>query len=321
MSKQRVITVLGATGAQGGGLARAILADPKREFTARAVTRKPDSPQARALAAAGAEIVAADLDDVSSLERAMQGAHGVFGVTNFWEHFSAPKEYEQATHLAEAARRAAVAHVIWSTLEDTREVLPADGKRMPVLSGRYNVPHFDAKGEANKEFTSRGLPVTLLFTSFYWDNFIHFGMGPKPGPDGELAFAFDLGDAKLPAIAASDIGGVALAVFKQGQAAIGRSIGIAGEHLSGHEMAEIFTRVLGRKVRYDAVSPETYRSFGFPGADDLGNMFQFKRDFEQRFRAPRDVAATRRLFPQLQTFEQWLRKNRDAFASVAAEAA
>jgi hypothetical protein len=74
-------------------------------------------------------------------------------------------------------------------------------------------------------------------------------------------------------------------------------------------------------VRYDAVSPETYRSFGFPGADDLGNMFQFKRDFEQRFRAPRDVAATRRLFPQLQTFEQWLRKNRDAFASVAADAA
>ena len=109
MSKQRVITVFGATGAQGGGLARAILADPKREFTARAVTRKPDSPKARALAAAGAEIVAADLDDVSSLERAMQGAHGVFGVTNFWEHFSAPKEYEQATNLAEAAKRAEVA--------------------------------------------------------------------------------------------------------------------------------------------------------------------------------------------------------------------
>ena len=287
----------------------------------RAVTRKPDSPKARALAAAGAEIVAADLDDVSSLERAMTGAHGVFGVTNFWEHFSPEKEYAQATNLAEAARRAEVAHVIWSTLEDTREVLPADGKRMPVLAGRYNVPHFDAKGEANKEFTSRGLPVTLLYTSFYWDNFIHFGMGPKPGPDGELAFAFDLGDAKLPAIAAADIGGVALGLFKQGRAAIGRSIGIAGEHLSGHEMAEIFTRVLGRTVRYDAVSPDTYRSFGFPGADDLGNMFQFKHDFEQRFRAPRDVEATRRLFPQLQTFEQWLRKNRDAFASVAAEAA
>ena len=139
--------------------------------------------------------------------------------------------------------------------------------------------------------------------------------------DGKLAFAFDLGDAKLPAIAVADIGGVALGLFKQGGAAIGRSIGIEGEHLSGHEMAEIFTRVLGRTVRHDAVSPDTYRGFGFPGADDLGNMFQFKYDFEQRFRAPRDVEATRRLFPQLQTFEQWLRKNRAAFASVAAEAA
>ncbi len=263
----------------------------------------------------------ADIDDVSSLERAMKGAYGAYCVTNFWEHFSAEKEYVQATNLAEGARRAEVAHVIWSTLEDTREVFPADGKRMPVLGGHYNVPHFDAKGEANKEFTSRGLPVTLLYTSFYWDNFVHFGMGPKPGPDGELAFAFDLGDAKLPAIAASDIGGVALGLFKQGKAAIGRSVAIAGEHLSGNEMAEIFTRVLGRPVRYNAVSPETYRGFGFPGADDLGNMFQFKRDFEQRFRAPRDVEAARRLFPQLQTFEQWLRKNRDAFANETVAAA
>ena len=86
-------------------------------------------------------------------------------------------------------------------------------------------------------------------------------------------------------------------------------------------MAEIFTRVLGRPVRYNAVSPETYRGFGFPGADDLGNMFQFKRDFEQRFRAPRDVEAARRLFPQLQTFEQWLQKNRDAFANETVAAA
>ena len=216
MSK-RVITVFGATGAQGGGLARAILADPKSEFTVRAVTRKPDSPQARALATAGAEMVVADIDDVSSVERAMKGAYGAFCVTNFWEHVSADKEYVQATNLAEAARRAEVEHVVWSTLEDTREVLPADGKRMPVLGGHYNVPHFDAKGAANKEFTGRGLPVTLLFTSFYWDNFIHFGMGPKPGPDGELAFAFDLGDAKLPAIAAADIGGCALGLFKQGK--------------------------------------------------------------------------------------------------------
>lgn len=312
MSKRRLITVFGATGAQGGGLARAILADRDGDFAVRAVTRKPDSPNARSLAAAGAEIVTADLDHAESVERAMRGAYGAFCVTNFWEHFSPEKELAQATTLAESARRAEVAHVIWSTLEDTREVLPADGALMPVLMQRYNVPHFDAKGAANHEFTRRGLPVTLLYTSFYWDNFIHFGMGPKAGPDGKLAIAFALGEAKMPGIAAEDIGGCALALFRQGTDVIGRSVGIAGEHLSGAEMAATFTRVLGHTVRYQSVTPEAYRSFGFPGADDLGNMFQFKRDFETIFRARRDVGATRRLLPTLQTFEQWLRRNREA---------
>jgi uncharacterized protein YbjT (DUF2867 family) len=276
------------------------------------VTRKPASPNARVLAAAGAEIFGADLDDATSVRRAMEGAHGAYCVTNFWEHFSPERELTQATNMAEAAKQARVTHVIWSTLEDTREFFPADGTRMPVLQGRYNVPHFDAKGEANRQFTERDLPVTLLNTSFYWDNFAHFGMGPKPQPNGELAIAFPLGDAKMPGIAAADIGGCALGLFKQERAAIGRSLGIAGEHLSGAEMAATFTRVLGRNVRYLAVSPEQYRAFGFPGADDLGNMFQFKRDFESQFRALRDVEASRRLWPKLQTFEQWLRSHRDA---------
>jgi uncharacterized protein YbjT (DUF2867 family) len=255
---------------------------------------------------------------VSSVRCAAHTA--LFCVTNFWEHFSAEKEYVQATNLAEAARRAEVAHVIWSTLEDTREFFPADGKRMPVLGGHYNVPHFDSKGEANKEFTARGLPVTFLFTSFYWENFVNFGMGPKSGPDGELAIAFNLGEAKLPGIAVSDIGGCALGLFRQERAAIGRSVGIAGEHLSGNEMAEIFARVLGRSVRYNAVSSESYRGFGFPGADDIGNMFQFKHDFEERYCALRDVEAARRLWPALQTFEQWVRKNQAALTNAGAAA-
>jgi uncharacterized protein YbjT (DUF2867 family) len=251
----------------------------------------------------------------------MQGAHGLYAVTNFWEHFSPEKELAQATTLAEAAGRARVAHVIWSTLEDTCEFFPPDGTRMPVLLGHYNVPHFDAKGEANRQFTERGLSLMLLFTSFYWENFIHFGMGPKLQSNGELAFAFALGDAKLPGIAADDIGGCALGLFKRERAAIGRSVGIAGEHLSGAEMAESFTRVLGRSVRYLAVSPEEYRAFGSAGADDLGNMWQFKRDFETRFRTPRDVEASRRLWPKLQTFEQRLRSHRDALPIEPAVAA
>jgi len=303
---QSLVTVFGATGAQGGGLARAILADPQRGFAVRAVTRRPESPPARALAAAGAQVVAADLDDAASVHRAMRGAGAAFCVTNFWEHFSPDRELAQASVMAEAARRADVPHVIWSTLEDTRDYLPADGARMPVLMGRYNVPHFDAKGEANRQFFDRGVPVTLLYTSFYWDNFIHFGMGPKAAEAGELLLALPLGGARMPGIAAADIGGCALGILKQGAATIGTAIGVAGEHLGGEEMAAALGQALGRRVRYLDMTPQAYRALGFPGAEDLGNMFQFKRDFERPFRARRDPALARHLWPGLQTFREWL---------------
>jgi uncharacterized protein YbjT (DUF2867 family) len=315
MSK-KLITVFGATGAQGGGLARAILAESNGGFAVRAVTRKPDSDAANALSGAGAEVIAADLDDAASVARAMQGAYGAFCLTNFWEHFSPDKELAQAETLAAAAAAAKLQHVIWSTLEDTRKTVPVGSGQMPVLMGKYNVPHFDAKGEANHFFLDRRLPVTLLHTSFYWDNFIHFGMGPAAGPDGKLAITLPMGEAKLPGIAVEDIGRSALGVFKAGVAAVGPSIGIAGEHLSGAEMAAAFSNLLGQPVAYNAVTPEAYRGFGFPGAEDLGNMFQFKRDFESAYRASRSVEATRRLNPALMNFEQWLAAHRAAFVKA-----
>jgi len=306
MADKKIIAVVGATGAQGGGLVRAILADPASEFAVRALTRNPDSDKARALAAAGAEVVSADLDDQASLERAFAGAHGVFALTNFWEHFSPEKELAQAGNQARAAKAAGVHHVIWSTLEDTRRWVPLGDNRMPTLQSRYKVPHFDAKGEADNIFRILGVPTTFLLTAFYWDNLIHFGAGPQKGPDGRLAISFPLGDKKLPAIAAEDIGKAAYAIFQRGDEFINRTVGIAGEHLSGQEMADALSRALGREIVYNAVTPETYRSFGFPGADDLGNMFQFKRDFNEDYRGARDIEFSRELNPELQTFERWL---------------
>jgi uncharacterized protein YbjT (DUF2867 family) len=282
----------------------------------RAVTRKPNADSAKALASAGAEVVAADLDDAASVARAMRGAYGAFCITNFWEHFSPDKELAQAETLAQGAADAKLQHVIWSTLEDTRKILPVGSGTMPVLMGKYNVPHFDAKGEANHFFFDRKLPVTLLHTSFYWDNFIHFGMGPTAGPDGKLAIAFPMGNAKLPGIAAVDIGRSALGVFKAGPNALGQSVGIAGEHLSGAEMAAAFSKLLNKPVAYHAVTPEIYRGFGFPGAEDLGNMFQFKRDFETIYCASRSVEATRKLNPTLMNFESWLNANRAALVKA-----
>jgi uncharacterized protein YbjT (DUF2867 family) len=303
-----LITVLGATGAQGGGLARAILADPQRRFQVRAVTRKPESEPARALARAGAEIVVADFDDPASLRRAMDGAYGAFCVTNFWEHVSPEKELEQAQRMAAAAADARVGHVIWSTLEDTRDYLSA-GSRMPVLMGKYNVPHYDAKGEANREFFARGVPTTLLHTSFYWDNLIHFGMQPQRRADGRLEFVLPMGDALLPGMAAEDIGPAALSIFARPEL-IGKSIGIAGEHLSGAQMAEQLTLALGEPVLHADLTREQYAALGFPGADDLANMFQFKREFEHDYRAARPIACSRELHPRIQTFAQWLARHK-----------
>lgn len=305
----RIIAVVGATGAQGGGLVRAILADRSGAFSARALTRDPTSEKARELARLGAEVVAADVDDVESLARAFDGAYGAFCVTFYWAHLSPERELAQARNMADAAKRARLQHVIWSTLEDTRRWVPLDDDRMPTLMGKYKVPHFDAKGEANGAFLAAGVPTTFLHTSFFWENFVHFGMGPKKGPDGRLAITLPIGDARLPGIAAEDIGKSALGIFARGAELVGESVGIAGGHLTGGEMAASLSRALGQEVAYSPVSPEAYRGFGFPGADDLGNMFQFKRDFETEYCAARPVEATRALDPELLSFDAWLAVN------------
>jgi uncharacterized protein YbjT (DUF2867 family) len=310
MTETKIIAVLGATGAQGGGLVRAILSDPEREFAVRALTRTVNSDKAKELAKLGAEVVAVDVDDPESLKRAFRGAYGAYCVTFYWEHFSPEKEFSQARNMAEAAKAGGLKHVIWSTLEDTRHWVPLSDNRMPTLMDKYKVPHFDSKGEANRLFASAGVPTTYLLTSFYWDNFIGFGMGPKKDQSGTLAITLPMGTKKLPGIAAEDIGRCAYGIFKTGKECIGKTVGISGGHLTGEQMAAAFARALGQEVRYNAVEPEVYRSFGFPGADDLGNMFQFKRDFEEMFCGARDLGVSRKLNPSLQTFDTWLAKNK-----------
>ncbi|MBC7846192.1 MAG: NmrA/HSCARG family protein [Flavobacterium sp.] len=310
MENKKIITVFGATGAQGGGLVKAILADKNSDFSVRAVTRNANSEKAKALAQLGAQIVAADIDDVQSIKKALEGTYGAYFVTFFWEHFSVEKEQQEVANFIKAAKEAHLKHVIWSTLEDTRNWMALDDNRMPTLQGKYKVPHFDGKGEADKFFTDAGLPTTFLRTSFYWDNLIHFGMGPKKGEDGNYYITLPMDDKKLAGIAAEDIGKCAYGIFKKGSETIGKTIGIAGEKLNGAEMAEKLSNAMGINVNYNNVSPETYRSFGFPGADDLGNMFQFKRDFNADFNGARNEKVSMELNPKLQNFDQWLSKNK-----------
>jgi uncharacterized protein YbjT (DUF2867 family) len=307
--ESKIIAVVGATGAQGGGLVRAVLNDKSGGFRVRAITRNEGSDKARALAALGAQVVAADLDDAKSLSRALEGAHGAYFVTNFWEHFSPEKELAQARNMAQAAKGVGLEHAVWSTLEDTRNWYPLSDTRLPTLMGKYKVPHFDAKGESNRFFAEAGVPTTYLLTSFYWDNLIAFGMGPKPGADGKLALALPMAAARLSGIAAEDIGKCAFGILKQGASWIGRTVGIAGEHLTGAQMAADLSKALGREVRYDAVPFDVYRKLGFPGAEDLGNMFQFYAEYGDYFCGTRDLAVARSLNPELQSFSAWLAKN------------
>jgi uncharacterized protein YbjT (DUF2867 family) len=311
----KIIAVVGSTGAQGGGLVRAITADPGSGFSARAITRDTGKDKAKALAAAGAEVVSADLDNVESLKKAFAGAHGVYAVTNFWEHFSGEKEIQQAKNIAEAAKAAGVQHVIWSTLEDTRTLMSADDTRMPILQGKYRVPHFDAKAEANTAFA--GLPVTYLVTSFYWDNLYMFGLAPKKDDKGVYSWTYPMGEAKLPGIAAEDIGKVAFGIFKAGAEYVGKTVGIAGESLSFQEMSKKLEAIGIAPVQFNPIDANVFRGFGFPGADEYGNMFQVYRDFEKQVNAARSIETTRKLNPALQNFDQWLAKNKSSVVAAA----
>jgi uncharacterized protein YbjT (DUF2867 family) len=305
----KTIAVVGATGAQGGGLVRAILADRNGGFSVRAITRKPDADKARALAALGAEIVAGDADDPGSLDRAFAGAYGAYCVTNFWEHLSAEREAAQASALARATRKAGLQHVVWSTLEDTRERYPLADTRLPTLQGKYKCPHFDAKGAADRVFAADAAPTSYLLAAFYWENFIYFGLGPRKGADGKLTLALPLGGQKLPGIGAEDIGKCAYGVFKRGPAVAGQRFGIAGDVLSGPEMAAKMGRALGREVAYADVPFDVFRGLGFPGAEDLGNMFEYQALEGQAFLDSRNVQRSRELNPELQSLDAWLAAN------------
>jgi uncharacterized protein YbjT (DUF2867 family) len=308
MAEKKVIAIVGATGQQGGGLARAILDDATSEFAVRALTRNPDSDSARRLAAQGAEVVEVDISDEASVAKAFDGAYGAFLVTNFWDHMSPEREKQDALNMARAAKTAGLTHVIWSTLDDTRAHIPLDDDRMPNL-GDYKVPHFDAKAEADQYFVDAEVPTTFLRTTFYWDGLLG-QMGPQRGEDGKLVLALAMGDSPLAGIAAEDIGRTAYGILQRGPALAGKTISIASDHLTGKEIAALLSEALGEEVTYVPVPFDVLRSQPFPAAVEVANMFQFYAE-TPRFNADRDVDAVRELNPRLRTLQQFLAEHRD----------
>lgn len=221
--------------------------------------------------------------------------------------------------MAEAAKCTGLKHVIWSTLEDSREIVSLNDDRVPTVMGRYKLPQADGKAEANKEFIKRGIPTTFMLTSFYWDNFIQHNMGPKRDLDGILTLTMPMGNAKLPGIAAQDIGKCAYGLFKEGARYIGKTVGIAGGQNTGEEIANGYSKILGEPVRYYAMSIEDFRAQRFPGVEIMANTFQIYRDFQDRYCGVRNLAESKRLNPEILSFDEWITLNKEAILALIAK--
>lgn len=315
MTNKKLIAVVGATGAQGGGLARAILDDPPGEFACRALTRDPSSPAAQALADRGAEVVRADLDHEGTLRSAFEGAHGAYCMTNFFEHFSASKETEQAENLAWAAKAVGVRHAIWSTSPDSRNWVSPQGSRLPESPDGYQVAHWDGKARGNRYFTDLGVPTTFLLPPTYWENLFMPGAPHQVqrGPDGVLAITLPAGEARMPGMGAEDIGRCAYGLFKTGQEFVGATVGVAAESSTGAELAAAVSEALGEHVRYNAVPLDVVRAAPFPGADAVANMFQIVVETNDDYCGHYDLALSRKLNPQLRSLAEWVAGNQHTF--------
>jgi len=292
MATRKKILVFGATGAQGGSVARNLIARDK--FDVRALTRKPDSPAAQALRELGAEVVQGDLDDPASLRAALEGCYGAFGVTNFWEHFA--KEEEQGRNLVNAVAESKVEHFIFSTL-------PPIAKE---TNGALKSPHFDLKAEHEELARSLGIPSTFVHVPFYYENFLYF-FPPRPAGDGTYRFGFPQGDTPLAAISVEDVGAVVAPMFEEPEKYIGKVVKLAGDEIPATAYAEVLSRTTGADIRYAYVPRETFAAFGFPGAEDLADMFEYYR-LHIPSRA-KDIETCRALAPGLQSFDTWASRN------------
>lgn len=327
MSEQQIIAVVGATGAQGGGLVRAILDDRSGRFAARALTRDPASARATELAALGAEVVGADLDDAGSLRKAFDGAHGAFVVTNFWEprtpeeervRPATAREREQAGNAARAGQEAGVRHFVWSTLPDTRGYFrPDDGT--PTFGGSYKVPHADGKAEADRFFLESGVPTTFLQANVYYEAFLDM-FAPRRDESGALVLPLGFGEARVAAHAAEDVGRTALGIFRHGLGLAGRRVSVAGSLLTGEQYAAALSLALGEPVTYQSVSPALIRAAGFPGAAEVGNMLQYLIAAAPDIAELIDYEQLRELNPSLQSFDTWLTTHLPTSANFSSSA-
>jgi uncharacterized protein YbjT (DUF2867 family) len=302
MNNKQTILVTGATGAQGGSVAKALLAGDK--FTVRILTRNTGSEKARELENAGAQVAKGDLDDVQSLEKAMKDCYGVFGVTNFWEHYD--NEFQQGKNMADAVKKSGVQHFVLHTLPDYNK----------LSGGRFPVPHCDIKATLQQYCREQALPASFVHLAFYYENFFNFFPLQKL-EDGSFIFGFPQGDTKLAMASVEDLGPLVATIFDHPKEYIGRTVGVVGADNTCAQYAAQMTEVLGKKIRYQHIPRETYAAFGFPGAEELANMFEVQRLYIPERQL--DLIESFGLNPGMQNFRTWLERNRSRFLAMLSE--
>ena len=288
--------VCGITGAQGGAVAQQLL---NNNLPVVGLTRNPGSNKAQVFVDQGAIIKQGDFDQPETLEGVFDGCKAVFVVTNFWEHMDPKREYQQAVNIIDSCVRSNVNHIVWSTLENTL----AYTDNIPML-GQYKVPHFDEKARVSNYLKQLNIHQTHLYTSFFNENLTGM-MKLTPDNNNIRTLCLPMGDCKLPVVAVEDIGKMAVHVMLNN---ILGDVGVASEHLTGSEIAQCLSRALNSEVRYVSVPAQTYRNFGFPGCQDLANMFEFKQIHNAQFCQQRNMQNVGRMINPI-SFEEWCRVN------------
>ena len=297
----KLITVFGATGNQGGSVARALL---DKGYKIRAVTRNPDNANAKALQARGAEVVQVkNMEDIASLEAAIKGAYGVFLVTNYWgllgenPETAYDREIAQGKAAGDVCKKLGIKHLVFSGLEYVKDII---GKPCP---------HFDAKGIVEKYLDEIGVPNTSTRYSYYYENFIAFP--PQKNDDGTYTMTWPMKGA-MDGVSVEDGGPAVAAIFDNPQEYIGKKIGFSGNKITLSEYTAIISKVTGKTLKYNEVPYDVFAKFPFPGADDLAVMFEFY----DVGNPDRDIEKTRKLNPASLSFQQWAEKNKDKLLSV-----
>jgi len=278
-----IIVVFGATGKSGGGMIDAILADGT--FQARAVTRYPDIGPAKALAQRGVEVVKANLSDLATIAKTMEGAYGVFGVTDFWSAFM--EEEQQGKDMVDAAKAAGVKHFVWNTLDHSEQ---------------WATPHYETKARVNDYLIASGVPRTSLYTSWFAENIKSpFFFPIKRDASGTIVM--DVGyktDAKIPVIAASDIGAWALVAFKNPREWIGKDMKVATEWITPREIGKLISEETGEKVDIKEVDDTKWKALRTKEYEEMWLNLQIFYTAEPDYR---DVDLSLKLLPNAKTMK------------------